>query len=135
MEITVCSLDEMNEFAKEIKSKVLEHKKVILEGEMGAGKTTFTAFLCKHLEIEDEVSSPTYALVNEYKGKTNVNHIDAYRISDAEEAIDAGLEEYLTNDEICVIEWASRIEEILPESYLTIKIELLSDKCRKIVVF
>jgi tRNA threonylcarbamoyladenosine biosynthesis protein TsaE len=94
---------------QEIVEKILpqlKHNIFLLKGNLGAGKTTFTQFLLKNLESEDEVSSPTYSIVNEYntpKGK--VYHFDLYRLKNIEEAYDIGIEEYLDNAFLCIIEW------------------------------
>lgn len=94
---------------QEIVEKILPQLKYnifLLKGNLGAGKTTFTQFLLKNLESEDEVSSPTYSIVNEYntpKGK--VYHFDLYRLKNIEEAYDIGIEEYLDNAFLCIIEW------------------------------
>ena len=94
---------------QEIVEKILpqlKHNIFLLKGNLGAGKTTFTQFLLKSLGSEDEVSSPTYSIVNEYntpKGK--VYHFDLYRLKNIEEAYDIGIEEYLDNAFLCIIEW------------------------------
>ena len=87
-------------------------------GEMGAGKTTLIKALCQAWEVEDTVSSPTFALVNEYrtsKGQV-VYHFDFYRIEDEEEATDIGLEEYFYSQRYCLVEWPTKIRNLLPES-------------------
>lgn len=92
----------------------LEHPILLLKGNLGAGKTTFTQFLLKNLESTDEVNSPTYSIVNEYsipKGK--VFHFDLYRLKNIEEAYDIGIEEYLDNAALCIIEWPEIYEEDL----------------------
>ncbi len=94
----------------------LKHNIILLKGNLGAGKTTFSQFLLKNLESTDEVSSPTYAIVNEYispKGK--VFHFDLYRLKNIEEAYDFGIEEYLDNAFLCIIEWPEIYEEELTD--------------------
>lgn len=89
--------------------KFLQQKKyplILLSGNLGSGKTTFTQFLTKKLGVEDEVSSPTYALVNEYASQEDViYHFDLYRLKSAEEAEDMGMDEYLSSGNLCIIEW------------------------------
>lgn len=106
-------------------------------GEMGAGKTTFIKALCKVLGVTDEVSSPTYSLVNEYHtsdGKT-VYHFDFYRINSIEEAYDIGYEDYFYSGNICLIEWPQRIEELLEgEEVLKIVIDKAGETERTIRV-
>lgn len=92
----------------------LKHNILLLKGNLGAGKTTFTQFLLKKLESTDEVNSPTYSIVNEYntpKGK--VYHFDLYRLKNIEEVYDIGIEEYLDNSFLCIIEWPEVYEEEL----------------------
>jgi len=92
----------------------LKHNILLLKGNLGAGKTTFTQFLLKKLESSDEVNSPTYSIVNEYntpKGK--VYHFDLYRLKNIEEVYDIGIEEYLDNAFLCIIEWPEVYEEEL----------------------
>lgn len=86
-----------------------------LTGDLGAGKTTLTQHLVKALGVNEPVTSPTFTLVNTYDAPTTIHHFDVYRISDSEELYDIGYEEYLFGDAICIIEWASRIEELLPK--------------------
>lgn len=92
----------------------LKHNILLLKGNLGAGKTTFTQFLLKKLESTDEVNSPTYSIVNEYntpKGK--VYHFDLYRLKNIKEVYDIGIEEYLDNSFLCIIEWPEVYEEEL----------------------
>lgn len=92
----------------------LQHNILLLKGNLGAGKTTFTQFLLKNLGSQDEVNSPTYSIVNEYntpKGK--IYHFDLYRLKNIEEVYDIGIEEYLDNAFLCIIEWPEVYEEEL----------------------
>lgn len=103
----------------------LRHNILLLKGNLGAGKTTFTQFLLKNFGSTDEVNSPTYSIVNEYstpKGK--VYHFDLYRLKNIEEAYDIGIEEYLDNAYLCIIEWPEVYEEELYGlNYHTVSIE------------
>lgn len=93
---------------------LLKHNILLLKGNLGAGKTTFTQFLLKSLGSQDEVSSPTYALVNEYDSpKGKVFHFDLYRLKSIEEAYDMGMEEYLDHGSLCIIEWPEIYEQDL----------------------
>lgn len=104
-------------------AQLLEPKDVILlEGDLGAGKTTFTKGLAKGLGIETVIKSPTYTLIREYtKGRLPLYHMDVYRLEDGG-GEDMGLEEYLYGNGVSVIEWATFIEEELPDAYLTIRL-------------
>jgi tRNA threonylcarbamoyladenosine biosynthesis protein TsaE len=107
-----------------------------LEGSMGAGKTTFVNFLAKHFEIEDHTSSPTFSLVNEYHNRKReiFYHFDFYRLKNEREALDFGFLEYLDSGNYCWMEWASQVENLLPESYLWIDIVATSPQERTITV-
>lgn len=104
----------------------------IFDGEMGAGKTTLITEICQQLAIEDSVSSPTFSIVNEYvskKGKAYY-HFDFYRLKNEFEAMDIGLEEYLDTGNICFMEWASKVANLLPENFLHIHIEVIDHTTR-----
>ncbi len=120
---SVNSIDELPRLADEFKQK-FSQKIILLEGEMGAGKTSFIKALCASMGVEDEVSSPTYSVVNEYRTKDNepVFHFDCYRLESEEEALDFGIEEYLDSGSFCFIEWAEKISNLLASDYNTIKI-------------
>lgn len=111
------------------------YKVILFNGDMGAGKTTLISTLCKHLQSNDDISSPTFSIVNEYQSNIGkIYHFDFYRIESLEEAFDIGLEEYLYSDEYCFIEWAEKIEELLPNKYLIINISILSESQRSIEI-
>jgi tRNA threonylcarbamoyladenosine biosynthesis protein TsaE len=103
----------------------LQHNILLLKGNLGAGKTTFTQFLLKKLGSKDEVSSPTYAIVNEYDSpKGKIFHFDLYRMKNITEAYDIGIEEYLDNAFLCIIEWPEIYEQELSDTpYHEMKIE------------
>ena len=105
---------------------------VVLKGEMGAGKTIFTKGIAKALGIKDEVTSPTYAYMNDYDGK--LYHYDCYRLSGGEDAEALGLTDYFYGNGICVIEWAENIADVLPDNVKVVKIEKLSENKRKITL-
>ena len=103
-------------------------------GEMGAGKTTFIKALCRELQVQDTVTSPSFALVNEYRTKQGemVFHFDFYRIKSIREAFDLGYEEYFFGASYCFIEWPEKIEELLPETVVNVNIKVLKDGSRDI---
>ncbi|MFC5269643.1 tRNA (adenosine(37)-N6)-threonylcarbamoyltransferase complex ATPase subunit type 1 TsaE [Adhaeribacter terreus] len=98
---------------------------VLFEGEMGAGKTTFIKAICRELGVTEAVSSPTFSLVNEYEGRDGkrIYHFDFYRLNEEREALDIGIYEYLDSGNLCLIEWPSKVENLLPEHVLLVNIE------------
>ncbi len=106
----------------------------LFQGEMGAGKTTLIKSLCIVLGVEDTVTSPTFAIVNEYLSSTRatIYHFDFYRINDESEALDIGVEEYFDSGNYCFVEWPSLIESLWPIRYLLINLELTEDGSREI---
>ena len=106
----------------------------IFEGEMGAGKTTLIKAICKELGVIGHIQSPTFSIVNEYlssSGKT-IFHFDFYRIKNEIEALDFGIEEYFDSGNICLLEWAEKVESLLPNNCFKIKISLTEDLGRNI---
>ncbi|HAO07970.1 MAG TPA: tRNA (adenosine(37)-N6)-threonylcarbamoyltransferase complex ATPase subunit type 1 TsaE [Chryseobacterium sp.] len=113
MQFTIQHMEDWQNIAETVISK-LEHNILLLKGNLGAGKTTFTQFLLKNLGSKDEINSPTYSIVNEYntpKGK--VYHFDLYRLKNIDEVYDIGMEEYLDHSFLCIIEWPEVYEEDL----------------------
>jgi tRNA threonylcarbamoyladenosine biosynthesis protein TsaE len=107
------------------------------EGEMGAGKTTFIKAVCRCLGVEQVITSPTFAIVNEYTDKTGEKvffHFDFYRIENVSEALDLGYEDYFYSDSMCFIEWPERIAELLPPGTINLKIEVIDQENRKVVI-
>lgn len=105
-----------------------------LNGDLGAGKTYLTKGIAKGLGIEDYITSPTFTILNEYKGRIPLYHFDVYRINDVEEMYEIGFEEYLYGNGVCIIEWGSMVEEILPEDTINIKIKNLGEFSREIEI-
>ena len=111
----------------------LSTKVVRIDGPMGAGKTTLISSICKSLGVEEPVSSPTFSLVNTYKSRDGIiYHFDFYRIQNAHEALDIGLEEYLESGNLCFMEWAEKIIPHLPLNYDHYKLEVIDKEHRKI---
>ena len=107
-------------FAEDFAAKLNNHSIIVLSGDLGSGKTKFTEGLLKHFGLANEISSPTFTIVNEYDTKDfKIYHFDLYRLSDIDEFYAIGGEEYLQNG-ICIFEWGEMIEEILPTSYIKI---------------
>ncbi|MDE7380206.1 MAG: tRNA (adenosine(37)-N6)-threonylcarbamoyltransferase complex ATPase subunit type 1 TsaE [Clostridia bacterium] len=119
------------EFAKEYSKALSRGDVVLLEGEMGAGKTVFVKGIAQGLGIKDEILSPTYAYMNEYDGK--LYHYDCYRLSNGAEAEKLGLTDYFGGDGICVIEWPQNIEDVLPQNCKKVTIKKFSTLNREII--
>lgn len=98
-----------------------------LYGDIGAGKTAFSKGFAYGLQIEDEITSPTFTIVNEYEGIKKLYHFDVYRITDVREMEDVGFDDYLFGDGVCLIEWADLVEELLPTTDNVIKITISKD--------
>ena len=110
-------------FAKQLASKLHKKDIIILSGELGSGKTKFTQGILEYFDLANEISSPTFTIVNEYiKNNINIYHFDVYRLSDSSEFYEIGGEEYFENG-ICIIEWGEIIEDVLPEDYIKISFE------------
>ncbi len=134
MEI-IFSLDEINDVAKKILSE--NPKNVILfYGNMGVGKTTLIKSLAKELGVDQVTSSPTFSLVNEYQINESqyIYHFDVYRLKNETEALDMGIDEYLYSGNWCFIEWAENIPNLIPDEHSIIKIDLLPDGKRHLIV-
>lgn len=129
------TLSQLNAIAKEVIA-VAKHKILLFYGEMGVGKTTLIKEICKELGINDVTHSPTFSLVNEYQTINNeiIYHFDFYRIKDEEEAYDIGIEDYLYNNNWCLIEWAENVKNLLPLKTVSVHISLLENGERNITV-
>ena len=130
---------EMRLIAQQILTLNGQRRKFALIGDVGAGKTTLVQHFCHLHGVEGAVTSPTFALVNEYPLKTNggeqgvVNHLDLYRLKSLEEALEIGIEDYLYNEDFCFIEWPELIESLLPEDIIRIEIEIMEESGRKVL--
>ena len=132
--IEIKSLDELDMVAQAVLNSLEGRTVVALDAPMGAGKTTLISRIAEQLGAEDDVTSPTFAIVNEYVGERTIYHFDMYRIERVEEALDFGCEEYISSGELCLIEWPEKIEPLLPEDTMVIKIEILSDTERRFII-
>ena len=133
MEIKIKDLEHIREAAQEFISHMGDHRVFAFYGSMGAGKTTFIKALCEELGVTDVVTSPTFAIVNEYQASDRpIFHFDFYRIKKLEEVYDMGYEDYFYSDALCFIEWPELIEEVLPAEAVKVTITEKADGTRTI---
>lgn len=131
MEIRIQNLDTIREAAQTFVSHIGDARVFAFYGKMGAGKTTFVKAICEELGSTDVITSPTFAIVNEYSGdKSPIYHFDFYRIKKLEEVYDMGYEEYFYSGALCLIEWPELIEDVLPDDAVRVTIEEQSDGSR-----
>jgi tRNA threonylcarbamoyladenosine biosynthesis protein TsaE len=119
--------------AKEFANILAKGDIIFLNGDLGTGKTFFVKSACAEYGIQN-VSSPSFAIVNEYSGSKKIIHLDFYRIRKAKELLDIGFNDYLTDDAIVFIEWAELYPEILPHKYYNVKFEYTNDLSRNIII-
>lgn len=138
MEINLkANLDNIEEVAEIIRKSVLPECPVVcFYGPMGSGKTTLITEICKQIGVTDTVSSPTFALINEYRTDCDdtVFHFDFYRTEKISEVFDLGYEEYFYSGSTCLIEWPEKIEELLPEHYAKIEINIIDSSEREYTI-
>ncbi|WP_027449001.1 tRNA (adenosine(37)-N6)-threonylcarbamoyltransferase complex ATPase subunit type 1 TsaE [Xylanibacter brevis] len=139
MEIKIESIETIRNAAREFINNLGEHRVFAFYGKMGAGKTTFIKAICEELGVEDVITSPTFAIVNEYSISQPIEgidnslfHFDFYRIKKLEEVYDMGYEEYFYSGSLCFIEWPELIEEVLPEDAVRVTIEENADGSRSV---
>ena len=133
MEIRINSLADINEAAKTFVENMGDGNVFAFYGKMGAGKTTFVKAVCECLGVEDVITSPTFAIVNEYTSATTgdaIYHFDFYRIKKLEEVYDMGYEDYFYGGSLCFLEWPELIEDLLPEDATKVTIEETEDGSR-----
>ena len=135
-EINVNGLGDLPDAAEEILAALDGRNVVALYGPMGAGKTTLVREICARLGSEDTVTSPTFALINRYNSAEGdaIFHFDFYRIERQEEAFDMGYEEYFYSDGLCLVEWPEKVEELIPDDAMTVRLEILSPTHRAITI-
>ena len=133
MELRIDNIDSIREAARQFVAATGENTVYAFYGKMGAGKTTFIKAVCEELGVEDVITSPTFAIVNEYRSDTTgelIYHFDFYRIKKIEEVYDMGYEDYFYSGALCFIEWPELIEELLPEEAVKVTIEENADGSR-----
>ena len=133
--VEISSLEELDNVAQAVIEALDDRTVVAFDAPMGAGKTTLISRIVALLGAEDDVTSPTFAIVNQYEGsEVTIYHFDMYRIERIEEALDFGCEEYFASGALCLVEWPEKIEPLLPEDTMVVKIEILSDSARRFVI-
>lgn len=135
MIINVSSLSDLPKAASQLIDFAGNEKVFIFKGDMGAGKTTFIKAICEALGVDEGVTSPTFAIVNEYKsiGK-KIHHFDFYRLKTQTEALDMGAEEYFYSGNYCFIEWPEKIPDMLPLHYMSVNVKVLTEGARQITL-
>ena len=124
IQFTVNSIDELPKVADSFIKNIGDEKIIAFYGKMGSGKTIFIKALCKSLGSTDNITSPTFAIINRYESEKGIiNHFDFYRIKTQEEVYDLGYEDYFYSDEYCFIEWPELIENFLPENCVKVEIK------------
>ncbi|MCM1369281.1 MAG: tRNA (adenosine(37)-N6)-threonylcarbamoyltransferase complex ATPase subunit type 1 TsaE [Candidatus Amulumruptor caecigallinarius] len=134
LEILTRNLEDLPAAAADFLNVLKGRRHIAFIAPMGAGKTTFVAELCRQLGVEDDVTSPTFSIVNQYQCNNGemVFHFDFYRIETTEEALDLGLDEYFDSDALCLMEWPENVDPFLPADTTYVNIEILPDDSRKI---
>ncbi|MCL0070740.1 tRNA (adenosine(37)-N6)-threonylcarbamoyltransferase complex ATPase subunit type 1 TsaE [Dehalococcoidia bacterium] len=132
IELVTRSLEETQRIGADIGEGAEIGDLILLVGDLGAGKTCFTQGVARGLGLADYTSSPSFVLVKEYQGRLNLYHIDFYRLNDIREIAELGMSDYLNRDGICVVEWADRALDLLPEEHLLIKFEHLAVNKRRL---
>ena len=132
------SLDTIDDVARRFVNIMGDFTIFAFDGQMGAGKTTFINALTKALGVDpDETGSPTFAIINEYRSDTTaelIYHFDLYRIDSIDEALDLGIEDYFDSGAVCLLEWPEKIEPLLPEDTVVVKIDINDDDTRSLTV-
>jgi tRNA threonylcarbamoyladenosine biosynthesis protein TsaE len=126
VQIKVFNVHQLDDAAKKLITFAGANRVWLFEGDLGAGKTTLIKAVCRNFNVKDTVNSPSFSVVNEYKGKNGARfyHLDFYRIKDEEEAMDIGAEEYIFSGDYCFIEWPSKISSLLPQQYVSVSIQV-----------
>lgn len=134
--LDIPSLAALPAAAAQLRDAIGDHTILLFEGEMGAGKTTLIKALCASMGVQDDVSSPTFALVNEYRNGRNqpIYHFDFYRLDDPEDAVRMGALEYFDSGYLCLIEWPSRVESLLPPHQLLLTLSVTGPTSRELTI-
>lgn len=133
--IKTYNISEIDKIARELWQDGEQYKVWAFYAVMGAGKTTLVHAVCEYLQVKETISSPTFALINEYSSPVagTIFHMDWYRLKDEAEAIQAGMEDALLSNNYCFVEWPEKAEALLPNKIFKINIELIDQNTRKII--
>ena len=134
MEFTVKTEEDTINLGKKIGEKLKKGDVLALDGSLAAGKTYLTKGIAQGLDIEEDITSPTFTLISEYSGRFNLYHMDVYRLEGVEDFLDLGTEEMLYGDGVCVIEWSKKVKQVLPKNTIYIDIMVNDDNSRKIII-
>lgn len=136
MKLLLNNLSDIDAVAQQFLENMGDRNIFAFYGEMGVGKTTFIKALCKSLGVTETITSPTFAIVNEYskEGGEPIYHFDFYRIKNIEEAYDFGYEDYFFSGHLCFIEWPELVEPLLPEGVVKVQIEVMDNEQRAIII-
>lgn len=121
VKVKVNNLEETERVAESLARVTIPGTVILLDGNLGAGKTTFTQYMGRALGVKRRMSSPTFNIIKSYKGKYTIHHLDCYRLEDSDE--DLGFDEYFNDQDVCIIEWPQFISEFLPDDYISVSIE------------
>jgi tRNA threonylcarbamoyladenosine biosynthesis protein TsaE len=135
MKLTSGNINDLETIANAIIQNTYNRKIILLNGEMGVGKTTLVKEIAKLLGVEENVSSPTFSIVNEYHGNEVIFHFDFYRLESEEEAYDFGIEEYFDSGNLCLLEWPEKISNLLPSSDLCLDVQITMENNIRIYNF
>jgi tRNA threonylcarbamoyladenosine biosynthesis protein TsaE len=130
----IFTLDQIKEAAGTFTQVLVKHPVIAFHGEMGAGKTTFIHALCEVLGVRENISSPTFSIINQYLAheRRTIFHIDLYRLKDEAEAINAGVEDCLFSGDVCLVEWPDRANGIFPDNTLHVYIAAMNEHTRRL---
>jgi tRNA threonylcarbamoyladenosine biosynthesis protein TsaE len=140
MEIILQNAAELEAHLPQLMEVFRQSRKIALYGDLGSGKTTLVRAFCTYLGVQEEISSPTFSLINEYSyhegeiGLALVHHLDLYRLHTLQEALDIGVEDVLADPFFCFIEWPQLIEPLLPADTVKIQLEILGETARRLVI-
>lgn len=134
--IQIDSLQGLKAAAAEFVNEMASNKVFAFYGEMGAGKTTFIKAICQQMGVVENITSPTFSLINEYQTQSGdlIYHFDCYRLKSIREAFDIGAEEYLYSGNYCFIEWPEKIDELLPNNSIVVRILNIGDNQREVII-